>query len=206
MYSTVKLSKHSYVTISLNTALINGGGLFLQENSKLYLLKKKQEKHTLSVIYLKLSIFNNSASYGGGIYVADNSTTAGLHCQGNMKLKDKYDGVSVSPECFIQTIQLFQSKNMEDFPFRLSDNKVNTYIINNVAESGSALYGGLLDRCTISPLAEIYEENVRKNGVHYIYQTVKFSKNSSITSDPVQIIFVAYQKLNLLLEKDPNLW
>ena len=138
--STFKHSR-SYVAISSNTALISGGRLFLQENSKLYLLKKKKEKNTSVIkLYLKLAIINNSATYGGGIYVADNSTTAGLHCQGSMQLRDKNDDVSVSPDCFIQTIQLSEGRKMQLFPIGLSGNRVNTYLINNTAESGSALY------------------------------------------------------------------
>ena len=65
---------------------------------------------------------------------------------------------------------------------------MNVFIINNTAESGSALYGGLLDRCTVNTLAELY--NTMSSGEDYIMnKTVKFSNRSTITSEPLQVIY-----------------
>ena len=89
----------------------------------------------------------------------------------------------------------------------------NTFIINNTASvSGPAIYGGLLDRCTINS----YSETDASNGLKYVSQTVVFSNDfepkwtlsekhlrntlptslvnntwlqSYISSKPVQVIF-----------------
>ncbi len=64
--STIKLTR-SYVNIDSNTANASGGGVYLQQSSKLYLLKNYV---TVQLYYVKLLINNNSAQYGGGIFVA----------------------------------------------------------------------------------------------------------------------------------------
>ena len=182
--STIKLS-YSYVTVGSNTAQHSGGGLYFQENSKLYLIKQEDEEGKLKV-WFKVS--SNSALRGGGIYVADNSTAGSLQCQGtnsntkyNHSTSGGYNIVSTTPECFIQTVKLYRVKHS------IKINLINTFIINNTAESGSALYGGLLDRCTVSTLAEVYDEKINLDGLQYINWTVKLSNDSSITSDPVQV-------------------
>ena len=86
--STFKLTKTSYVTIGSNIALHSGGGLFLQENSQIYLIKKIPK--TGEIFYsdqVRLEVTNNSATYGGGIYIADNSTAGAPQCKGKTSLQ-----------------------------------------------------------------------------------------------------------------------
>ena len=101
--STIKLT-YSNVTIVSNTALLNGGGLYLLQSSKIYLLKHEEEEYGLPKV--SLNIISNSALYGGGIYVADNSTAGDVQCQKVQNQRDD-DIPSATPECFIQTIQLY---------------------------------------------------------------------------------------------------
>ena len=180
--STIKI-KFSFVAISFNAALLRGGGLYLQENSKIYLLKQVNDwiKKTDIPLRVSLSVVNNSAAYGGGIYVADRSTAGDLQCQ-----KQAKQSFSLAQECFIQTIRLYQS-----WAFVSEKNLTNTFIINNTAEYGSALYGGLLDRCTISILAQSYGKVA--DGFQYFKKTVYISDDSTITSDPVQVVFCGLQ-------------
>ena len=180
--STIKLV-HFFVTIDSNTALQSGGGIFFQGNSKIYLMKEEHENHAHGTVkhFVRLEVTNNSAIYGGGIFVEDNSTAGGLHCQGAEQFKNS-DEASVSPDCFIQTIRLY-----EPTEFMKNHNYKNTIIKNNTARSGSVLYGGLLDRCTVSIQAEVYEEKL--NGLQYFQKTVTILEGSSIASDPVQVIF-----------------
>ena len=173
--STIKLLNF-HVSISSNTALISGGGLFLQENSKLFLLKQEEERRKPNVW---LNLTYNYAGYGGGIFVADNSTAGGPQCRGKESVKD--DDASVSPDCFIQTFRFYQQTENTNI------NIINTFIFNNTAESGSALYGGLLDRCTVSTLAEAHDKKL--SGLQYIKMTVLGLTDSSITSDPLQVVF-----------------
>ena len=177
--STIKLTYY-YATISSNTALLNGGGIYLQENSRIYILKKKKDSNSLGRVHVGLKIDINSALYGGGIFVADNTTTGGQQCQEKKRqsISETLD-LSDTEECFIQTIKLYYRQEKEVV--------TNIVITNNTAVHGSALYGGLLDRCTVSTLAEVYNEVT--DGLHYFRETVQISKGTTITSDPVQVVF-----------------
>ena len=178
--STIKISYFN-VTIGSNTAQLSGGGLYLQENSKIYIQKQEDESRN-DIVTIRLIIVNNFAVYGGGIYVADNSTAGRQQCQQVKKTNSSES--SVTSECFIQTIKLYW--RTAAYQYRLT----NTFIINNKAESGSALYGGLLDRCTASEQAEIFNEKVNGyHGLQYFDKIVSISNGSSIASDPVQVIF-----------------
>ena len=183
--STIKLT-YSFVNIGFNIALLNGGGLYLQQNSKIYLLKQAAESNDDPDTKIRLSIVSNSATFGGGIYVADDSIAGNWQCQGAKQLQ--INRASVSPECFFQTIKLYQTQPLGTF---LNEtNLINTFIINNTAEIGLALYGGLIDRCTVSTLAESY--HLVKIGLQMIHKTVIISKSSTIASDPVRVIFCGY--------------
>ena len=178
--STIKLS-FSAVALYHNIALL-GGGIYLQENSKIYLLKKKEDFIMKGTI-VQLQLFSNKAMWGGGIYVADNTTAGSLQCQ-RESIIDSGSKVPLSTECFIQTLKLYtQSSGRKD-----EINLINTYMTNNTAELGSAIYGGLLDRCTVSTFAEANDHVSLLNGSEYIKSTVMISDKSSITSDPVQVV------------------
>ena len=119
----------------------------------------------------------NSAEYGGAVYVGDdtNSGTCASHPR---------------TECFFQVLALYNII----FYYRgililqcmyFSDNTANT--------TGSTLYGGLLDRCAISLLAEYATVNMEKNnpiggGIAY-FKNVSTIPDVSISSGPVQICF-----------------
>ena len=118
----------------------------------------------------------NNATYGGAIYISDR--TIPDTCSSNPF------GTS-SQECFIQTLAQHSSSSH-------NLNTVNTFFFNNVAGvSGSTLYGGLLDRCTVNLSAEIFlkTQNITwLDGVSYI-QNITNINLSSIASDPVRLCF-----------------
>ena len=176
--STIKLTRY-FLIISSNAALLNGGGLYLQDSSKIYLFKKIRD-WALYPINVRLELANNSARFGGGIFVADKSNRGDQRCQ----RQENQDNISVTQECFIQTIKLYHHESRLNDLWKIL---TNVFIINNIAKHGSALYGGLLDRCTVSDLAEVYDK--RSNGVWYFKKTVVISKGATITSDPVQVVF-----------------
>ncbi|XP_064389019.1 uncharacterized protein LOC135337056 [Halichondria panicea] len=175
--STIKLTQ-SHVNIDSNTANTSGGGVYLQQSSKLYLFKTIGER---TLRYVKLMINNNLAQYGGGIFVADNTQRS--ECGGGVT---EYDATrTIFAGCFIQTIKLYE--------FGYSDpNYFNTFMTNNTAtQSGANIYGGLLDRCTVSQNVE-YKSS---NGLDYIKKTVKSSiEPLSISSRPVQVILCNYSQ------------
>ncbi len=175
--STIELTQ-SYVNIDSNTANASGGGVFLQQSSKLYLFKKNEEyifTQYRQYYYVKLMINNNSAQYGGGIFVADDTQRSA--CGGGATETD--DTRTIFADCFIQTIKLYHGS--------IHPNYFNTFMTNNVAtQSGADIYGGLLDRCTASQNAE-YDISSNGSGFDYINSTIKSTK-LSISSKPIQVI------------------
>ncbi len=62
---------------------------------------------------------------------------------------------------------------------------------NTATQSGADIYGGLLDRCTISQNAEYH---ISLNGFDYINNTIKSSSELSISSKPVQVMLCNYSQ------------
>ena len=112
-----------------------GGGLSLEANAKLYILKYYVNKY----YGVNTATFTaNSADYGGAIHV-DDDTNSGT-C-----------GSSTETECFFQVLAL----HSDDFPNRIQS---MLFSKNYANISGSTLYGGLLDRCAVSPFAEVHNK------------------------------------------------
>ena len=161
---------NTYMEVSLNIAKENGGAIYLEQNSKIYVKKYVRED---IVIQVRLYFTSNSAEKGGAIFVADN-TNDGVICQGaNTKL--------YQTECFLQTLGLQQGNYNIDF------NLINTFFIDNTAhQSGSDIYGGLLDRCTINQNAELvlyFPEFRNLSGFEYVKTTTQFEQ--IIDYDPI---------------------
>ncbi|XP_064389558.1 uncharacterized protein LOC135337558 [Halichondria panicea] len=179
----IKLTR-SHVNIDSNTASAKGGGLFLRQSSRLYIFKKEYEyvaeKNQSQITYVSLLINNNSAQYGGGIFVADDTESSA--CRGRVTETGVIQ--TIFEDCFIQTISL-----MEPGPII---NHFNTFMTNNTAtQSGSDIYGGVLDRCTASQNAEYHNSS---DGLDYINKTVKSSTKLSISSSPVEVIVCSYSQ------------
>ena len=150
----------------INNRAENGSGLYLEVNPKLYILKSRpsyyHDEHLL--------IFSgNHASYGGAVYVADDTNSGAC-------LPDN--------ECFIQTLALHQDNYSKL-------NTVNMVFSDNTAsEQGANLFGGLLDRCIPSPFAELYlKQRTRYSGVSYLGNISTITALDTISSLPVRICF-----------------
>ena len=187
--STIAAYQPGILQITNNTAEF-GGGMYLEINSKLYVLKVEKLDNTiytltyeggiLSVISENktkidsltyyLNFTRNIARYGGAVYVADvtNSGTC---------LPDS--------ECFIQILALHPSEES------LHINIVNILFSENAATvQGSNLFGGLLDRCIPSPFAEVYrKQKIYYSGATYLQNICKITQNNSISSQPVRVCF-----------------
>ena len=175
--TTTTVSARGILSFRENDAKM-GGGVYLEEYSKLHIVKQQAEYLGTEnpKLWQKVVFIGNNATYGGAIYVSDH--TIPDTCSSNPF------GTS-SQECFIQTLALHSSSSH-------NLNTVNTFFFNNVARiSGSTLYGGLLDRCTVNPSAEIFlktQNTTLLDGVTYI-QNVTNINLSSIASDPVRLCF-----------------
>ena len=149
----------------------NGGGVYLEKNSELYLVKYGEPTSNSKV---DITVFSaNNATYGGAVFVADDTSTG--TCLPTV-------------ECFFQTIAVFpQSSLKRDL------NSVNIIFSENIAEYGSSLFGGLLDRCIPSPLAEIYHKHsIINNGLAYLGNISNITLDA-ISSPPVFVALMANQ-------------
>ena len=149
----------------INNNAESGGGMYLEFNSKLYVIKHKT---AFLRIYL-LNFTGNSASYGGAVYVADD-TNSGTCSPDN--------------ECFIQILSLHLTNYY-------SRDTVNILLSGNTATAQrSDLFGGLLDRCVPSPFAEVYlKQRIHYSGLTYFQNITNKAQIHSITSKPVRVCF-----------------
>ncbi len=169
--STTKVTTRSYFVQGAYLEITNnlakrGGGIFLQANAKIYVFKTDTFQYVNSTMYL----ISNSASYGGAVYV-DDSTNFGTCVT---------DSTS---ECFFQVMALHQ------FP-AFDITRSISFFGNTALTSGSTVFGGLLDRCTVSPFAEIHNVFDRhyENSIEYFCNTSN-AKLDSISSHPVRVCF-----------------
>ena len=70
--STIKVS-YSFVNINSNTALVNGGGMYIDQSTKIYLLKTNFEIIGRTQYMIRFNSIANSAKYGGGIFIEDST-------------------------------------------------------------------------------------------------------------------------------------
>ena len=199
---------NGFVLLIYNEAM-RGGAISLFEGSKIYVLKTAEEM--FNEIGIKLTITNNSAEYGGAVYVADNTNT-GVLCR--QSTSDRIQSVSTE-ECFIQTLRLYYPRNFTYSQF----NYMNFFFnFNTGTKAGNDIYGGLLDRCQINQFSEISTNFVsfryELSGFDYLKTLAQFqiefdynqitnpffprdiiraingdSVKSLISSDPVQLCF-----------------
>ena len=160
--SNIHISK-IFLDFNSNRAIMKGGAMYLGQNSKIQLLKEEPEYVRDDNLNVRLEFNSNSAEQGGAIYVADN-TNDGVLCQGaNSEIN--------RAECFIQTLITYIRVTSRDLIF------INTFFTNNTAyKSGSDIYGGLLDQCTINPTAELvtwFQDYKISHGFDYIKATTQ---------------------------------
>ena len=168
-----------------NSAQI-GGGLYLEAGTNLYVWKNGfRLNETITSTYNVLFI-GNSADYGGAMSVSDD-TNVGT-CDSS-----KYTATSMrhasTAECFFQILDLQQSVSPEYALISIN------FKDNHALYTGSTLFGGLLDRCTASPFAEIYSKIFYTpaasdiiNGVSYVKYISNLQVNST-SSKPVRVCF-----------------
>lgn len=160
-----------------------GGGACLDANSKLYILKKDWSTH----LHFSITFTTNSANYGGALFISD-ETNSGICASASYQL------LPVITQCFMQSVAQYS------FIAAININLVNMEFVKNLAHiSGQTLYGGLLDRCTVSPSAEVYKlwDDLYHpygkpdiiTGVDYFTNITNIRNLDSISSHPTRICF-----------------
>ena len=100
------------------------------------------------------------------MYIAHN-TNDGVVCQGA-------DREVNQDECFIQTLTTYSQVTSTNFTF------INTFFTNNTAhQTGSDIYGGLLEQCVTTPGAELllyWSVDITLYGFDYIKATAQIEQ------------------------------
>ena len=151
-----------------------GGGTHLELTSEISIVKVG--KHYTVNTY-NLYFTSNSADYGGAIYVADETNLRTCATS-----NDSEDGTN----CFLQIVTVL---------FITDYHLVSIIFTQNSAPLGSILFGGLLDRCTLSGSAKYFVQPSNQkhvDGLNYfknISNTTNLndSLTDSIHSFPVRV-------------------
>ena len=177
MLNAPRLSaQQRWIEVTGNTAN-EGGGIALESNTKIYITQYDPDFSNNRISDHTVVFLSNSARYGGAMYVDDYANSVGA-C----------DSTSNSPtsECFFQVLSRHLSYESGLYIRHFG------YIDNRASRSGPILHGGLLDRCTRSPFAEInhkYGANTPISGVQYFEYSSSTSNHdlTSISSAPVHV-------------------
>ena len=157
--STIALNvlRSGTLLIRQNTANM-GGGLYFEMNALLYIfLYFKETPPSHAPI-----ITRNRARYGGAIYMADFETCLTL-------------SQSTIKPCFLQVESIYHNKPTPTVVLNISENYAEA--------AGSAIYGGLLNRCSVNPWYEPVTDLVHIANITNVHNL------SSISSEPVGICF-----------------
>jgi hypothetical protein len=173
--------------ITNNTADQYGGGLYFSSNSRLYVYQLDPRYHNMSAI-----LTFNTAQRGGAFYISD-ETYVDLCRQANQTS----DQLLVDSQCIFQVVDLYRNTGS----LRL------IFDSNKASESGSIMYGGLLDRCIVSPLTYVsfFNSDIGPslktwNGMTYLRNVSNIESFDSIASRPVRICFCFENKPNCSVE------
>ena len=177
--SQIEISGKCTIVLN-NTAQNFRRGMFLESTSNIQIrVKDAPKKHFLRFI-------RNSAQRGGGVYVEDN----------DQPLCREGRGKELSKPCFLQTFILHKKT-----PFHLI-----VFELRSAADTGSDIFGGLLDRCADSIVTQ--SSASRHSGIECIQKNVQFdwANNSKVTditdlyrhisSDPVRVCHCAKEGID----------
>ena len=173
--------QYRYLSFLMNSATL-GGAMYLEQNSKFDVLD-------LGLITQYVVTFSrNKANYGGAIYVDDNTV-------GSRACESKYYYThSSETECFL----LAHPRESVDHRTLF----VN-FLKNSATKAGPAIFGGLLDRCTVYPYYSdfLFDSNDHKSlsGFDFLSEISSIPPNQ-ISSHPVRICYCSNNLPNCTLD------
>ena len=169
-----------------------GGGLSMETNAKLYILKPMPWSEPFYVV----NFTANSATYGGAVYYLSDDSNLGL-CD---PYRSSYLKVK---ECFIQSLAIYNSRSSNIDKQHMSITNFIFFSRNSAHISGSSLFGELNTRCkihhfiknqkllqltNISSYQQHHDQDTTVNGVSYV-RSISNIDISDIGSQPVLLCF-----------------
>ena len=157
-----------------------GGGVCLEESSKLYM--------TTNSVVIKFT--DNRAEYGGAVYVSDDTNNGTC-------TSSEYTRTSTSDsDCFFQSIQ-----------YNAYNNSKVSYITNHIffsgntaKSSGAILYGGLLDRCTVN----VFDRNAYIKILYSTQPNFTDGVLNDTSSDAVRVCFCKSREAEVDCDYQPG--
>ena len=188
VYCDRHLSENSFINFEENEAE-KGGGICLDSASQLRIQKTGNllPINKAAELYFK----SNKADFGRAIFVVDETYY-------DVCLSKTFSSVaSPSTDCFIQVLS----------PSRTINGKYNLTSINFVSDNSSdqesTIYGGLLDRCTSDPSAEVLlADNVGVDGVTYLKLISNIDDSNVVSSAPVKLCFCTESLSDHIMQPD----
>ena len=177
--------KHNLFLVADNEAS-NGGGLSLEANSRIYGIGEYGYGYKFNFSG------NHATKYGGAIFVDDytNDDICTSNCTRHL----------ISTECFFQTLYYTPKESI-------------VFCHNHARISGHTLFGGLLDRCTVSVFAHVHEDkyqitgtskqSTNMSGLEY-FQNVTNVDVETVDSDATRICFCVNGEHNRYCDIDLN--
>lgn len=173
---------HGLLNVTNNTAEV-GGGMHLAVNSKL----SGVESSTFH--YAMVFASNSATSKGGAIFVNDSTYT-------EVCASTSFANYDMQTECFFQA--LYDDGDIGKHRQTLTSQHLK--FMDNLAHQGPILYGGLLDRCTVSPSAKVYTCGTKHPfyGLFYFQNESGMNLNDKkgIASDSLRICFCCGNEVN----------
>ena len=169
--SIVTLSNRTHEALNVPPATFNfventadkGGAIYFETNSKLNCMVD-------GITQFKINFIANFAvQHGGAIYIKDETYLSVCNSTSSNHKTQR--------ECFFQVMYNFNGGQLK--------NKTYFSFINNSAPIGSVLYGGLLDRCKVSPMSDIYYPYFRNNVSGLEYFQAETEGNLTMDSDSI---------------------
>ena len=166
----------------VNNEARRGGAMYLEANSRITLLKD----YIFEILNVTaLNIIGNRAEDGGAIYVDDEFSSGA--CTSN-----PFNTESPLSECFVRVVATHTILTANP-NYTLN----NIHFDSNSANGMSAnLFGGLLDRCTVTIFNEVDRtillsdnrfQEYTGNGIQYLFDISSGISINTITSRPVQV-------------------
>ena len=182
---SVYFSSLLYLT---NNEAERGGGLCLEMNTKLYILKSIPHDEPFPIV----TFTGNSADYGGTIYVSDDSNLG--------MCNPSFSSLYKAKECFFQMLAIYSSIHSNYSQESMNISTQNVFFSQNYANiSGPSLFGGQIGQCKLQHLSELQNStsiNVPQSGYGdkivsgILYMTNISNINiSEVSSKPVQLCF-----------------
>ena len=159
-----------------------GGGLCLEANSKVIMLKDFIFRN---IMRSSVNFVRNSAQYGGAIYIDDESNSGSC-------VSNPFEIKAPKSECFMSVV------STETIVTPMTNFSLNNVLFdgNLATVSGPTLFGGLLDRCIVSPFNEVDRTidrttnellTYKGDGLQYLMDISSVSTKQTISSHPVQV-------------------